>query len=66
MQLLFVISFQWLGEIIPDITNFLRENAAAFIRSLVVAALFTWITAHAVYIIGAILLALWLLGTIRK
>jgi hypothetical protein len=63
---LFVISFQWLGEIIPVITNLFGENAAAFIRSLDVAALFTWITAHAVYIIGAILMALWLLGTFKK
>jgi hypothetical protein len=66
MQALYVISFQWLDEIIPVITNFFRENAAAFIRSLDVAALFTWITAHAVYIIGAFLLALWLLGIFKK
>lgn len=66
MQPLYAISLQWLDEIIPAITNFFGENAAAFIRNLNVAALFTWITDNAIYIIGAILLALWLLGTFRK
>ncbi|MGH6819383.1 MAG: hypothetical protein ACREDU_00800, partial [Methylocella sp.] len=66
MQPLFVISLQWLDEIIPAITNFFGGNARALIRSLDLAALFAWITDHAVYIIGAILTALWLLGTFKK
>jgi hypothetical protein len=65
MQPLYVISLQWLDEIIPAITNF-GAKADAFIKGLDLAALFTWITDHAVYIIGAILLALWLLGTFKK
>ena len=66
MQPLYVISLQWLDEIIPAITNFFGENAAALIRALDLAALFTWITDHAVFILGAILMALWLLGTFKK
>jgi hypothetical protein len=66
MQPPYVISLQWLDEIIPAITQFFGEDAAAFIRRLDAAALFTWITDHAVYIIGAILMALWLLGTFKK
>ncbi|PZR92110.1 MAG: hypothetical protein DLM68_02560 [Hyphomicrobiales bacterium] len=57
---------QWLDEIIPAITRFFGENAAAFIRGLDLAGLFTWITDHAVFIIGAILMALWLLGTFKN
>jgi hypothetical protein len=66
MRPMYVISLQWLDEIIPAVTNFLREKADAFFRSLDLAALFTWITDHAVYVIGAILIALWLIGTFKK
>ncbi|MGQ0446013.1 MAG: hypothetical protein ACT4O2_13035 [Beijerinckiaceae bacterium] len=61
-----VISLQWLDEIVPAITGFFERNANSFINSLDIAALFDWITDNAVYIIGAILLALWLLGTFKK
>ncbi len=60
------MSLQSLDEIIPAITNFFAENAAAFIRGLDIAAVFTWIADYAVFILGAILMALWLLGTFRK
>jgi hypothetical protein len=66
MQPLYAMSLQSLGEIFRAITNFFEESAVAFVRSLDFAALFTWITVHAVFIIGAILLALWFLGTFRK
>ncbi|MGH6841632.1 MAG: hypothetical protein ACREDV_06000 [Methylocella sp.] len=66
MQPLYVISLQWLDEIVPAITGFFGGIANSFINSLDLAALFDWITDHAVYIIGAILLALWLLGTFKK
>ncbi|MGH6845976.1 MAG: hypothetical protein ACREC0_00645 [Methylocella sp.] len=66
MQPLYVLSWQWLDEIIPAITNFFGGSAAAFLRGLDLAALFTWITDHALYIIGAILLVLWLTGTFKK
>jgi hypothetical protein len=66
MQPHYVLSLQWLDEIISAITNFFGEKAGAFIRGLDLAALITWITDHALYIIGAILLALWLIGKFRK
>jgi hypothetical protein len=66
MQSLYVIPLQWLNEIIPAITNFFGGNANSFIKSLDLGALFTWISDHAVYVIGAILMALWLIGTFKK
>jgi hypothetical protein len=66
MQLLYAISLQWLDEIIPAITNSFGEIAAAVIRILDFGALSTWVTNHAVFIIGAILLALWLNTRFRK
>jgi hypothetical protein len=66
MQPPYVISLQWLDEIIAAITNFFGEKAAAFAKALDLAALFTWIKDHAVFILGAILMALWLLGTFKK
>ncbi|MGH6794047.1 MAG: hypothetical protein ACREC0_07745 [Methylocella sp.] len=66
MQLLYVLSLQWHDEIVPAITNFFGEKVGAFIKSLDLAALFTWITNYAVFIIAAILMALWLLGTFKK
>jgi hypothetical protein len=66
MQPRYVISLQWLDEIIPAVTNFFGENANSLIKNLDLAALFTWIADHAVYVIGAILVALWLIGTFKK
>lgn len=66
MQPLYVLSLQWLDEIIPAISNFFGGNAAAFIRGIDLTALFTWIMDSALYIIGAILLALLMLGTFKK
>lgn len=66
MQPLYVLSLQWLDEIIPAISKFFGDNAAAFNRGIDLAALFTWIMNHALYIIGAILLALLMLGTFKK
>ena len=54
----YVISLQWLDEIIAAITNFFGEKAAAFASALDLAALFTWVKDHAVFILGAILMAL--------
>lgn len=66
MQPLCEISLQWLDEIIRAITNFVGGNANSLIKNLDLGALFTWITDHAVYVIGAILIALWLIGTFKK
>ena len=66
MQPLYAISLDWLREIIPAITNFIEEKAAALIRTLDLAFLYTWITDHALYIVGAILIALLMLGTFKK
>jgi hypothetical protein len=50
---------QWLDEIIAAITNFLGEKPLRSPVPLDLAALFTWIKDHAVFILGAIIMALW-------
>jgi hypothetical protein len=58
-----------INEVIPAISRFFEKDfkeISVAVRGIEFAALYTWIMDHPMFSFGAVLMAIWLIGALKK